>query len=74
MRLDANLYTNVTKIYGEIVKKLPELYKLELDVVTDYEFEAEFASLKNLSTLTIHTYSYDGFYFRKNTFKHLHPI
>ena len=71
LRLDANLYTNVTKIYGEIVKKLPELYKLELDVVTDYEFEAEFASLKNLSTLTIHTYSYDGFYFRKSTFKHL---
>jgi hypothetical protein len=40
-------------------------------VVTDYEFEIEFAFLKNLSTLTIHTYSYDGFYFRKNTFKHL---
>ena len=40
-------------------------------MVTDYEFEIEFAYLKNLSTLTIHTYSYDGFYFRKNTFKHL---
>jgi hypothetical protein len=34
--------------------------------VTDYEFEIEFKL-----TLTMHTYSYDGFYFRKRTFKHL---
>jgi hypothetical protein len=50
------VYTNVTKIYGEIVKILPELYRLELDAVTDYEFEIEFKL-----TLTMHTYSYDGF-------------
>ena len=66
LKLDANVYTNVTKIYGEIVKNLPELYRLELDAVTDYEFEIEFKL-----TLTMHTYSYDGFYFRKRTFKHL---
>ena len=71
LRLDANVYTNVTKIYGEIVKNLPELYRLELDVVTDYEFKIEFKYMKNLSTLTMHTYLYDGFYFRKRTFKHL---
>jgi hypothetical protein len=40
-------------------------------VVRDYEFEIEFAYLKHLSTLTIHTKSLDGFYFRKRTFKHL---
>jgi len=40
-------------------------------VVKDYEFEIGFEYLKNLSTLTIHTYSYDGFYLRKRTFKHL---
>ena len=70
LRLNYNKYTTVTKIYGEIVQNLPELYRLELDVVTDYEFEIEFAYLKNLSTLTMHTYLYDGFYFRKNTFNH----
>ena len=71
LRLDANLYTNFTKIYGKIVKNLPELYTLQLDVMKDYEFEIEFAYLKNLSELTIFSYSYDGFYFRKRTFKHL---
>jgi hypothetical protein len=40
-------------------------------VVIDYEFEIEFAYLKNLSTLIIHSKSFDGFYFRKRTFKHL---
>ena len=74
LRLDYNLYTTVTQIYGEIVQNLPELYRLELDVVRDYEFEIEFAYLKHLSTLTIHTKSLDGFYFRKRTFKHLHSI
>jgi hypothetical protein len=64
------MYTTVTKIYGEIVQNLPELYRLELDVVIDYEFEIEFAYLKNLSTLIIHSKSFDGFYFRKRTFKH----
>ena len=71
LRLDANSYTNVTKIYGEIVENLPELYRLELDVVTDYEFEIELTYLKNLSKLIIHTKSYDRFCFRKSTFKHL---
>ena len=71
LRLDANSYTNVTKIYGAIVENLPELYRLEFDVVTDYEFEIEFTYLKNLSKLIIHTKSYDGFYFRKSAFKHL---
>jgi Leucine-rich repeat (LRR) protein len=71
LRLDSNLYTSVTKIYGEIVKNLPELYRLELDVMTDYEFEIDFAYLRNLSELKICSKSYDGFYFRKSTFKHL---
>jgi Leucine-rich repeat (LRR) protein len=71
LRLNYNKYTTVTKIYGEIVQNLPELYRLELDVVIDYEFEIEFAYLKNLSTLIIHSKSLDGFYFRKRTFKHL---
>ena len=71
LRLDINLYTTATKIYGEIVKNLPELYTFQLDVVKDYEFEIEFAYLKNLSELTIYPHSHDGFYFRKRTFKHL---
>jgi len=65
------VYTIVAIIYGEIASNHSEWYRLELDVVTDYEFEIEFAYLKYRSTLTMHTYSYDGFYFRKNTFKHL---
>ena len=71
LRLDINLYTTATKIYGEIVKNLPELGTFQLDVVKDYEFEIEFAYLKNLSELTIYPHSHDGFYFRKRTFKHL---
>ena len=63
--------TQMLRKSTEIVKNLPELHRLELDVVTDYEFEIEFKYMKNLSTLTMHTYSYDGFYFRKRTFKHL---
>ena len=69
LRLNSNSYTNATNIYREIVKNLPELKSFALDVVTDYEFEIEFASLKNLKELYI--YSYDGFYFRKSTFTHL---
>jgi hypothetical protein len=58
--LDINLYTTATKIYGEIVKNLPELYTFQLDVVKDYEFEIEFAYLKNLSELTIYPHSHDA--------------
>ena len=71
LRLDSNLHTTVTGIYGEIVKNLPEIYRLELDVVKDYEFEIEFTHLKNLSELKIHTKSYDGFYYQKRTFRQL---
>jgi hypothetical protein len=49
----------------------PEIYRLELDVVKDYEFEIEFTHLKNLSELKIHTKSYDGFYYQKRTSRQL---
>jgi len=71
LRLDSNSHTTDTNIYGEIVENLPELHRLELDVMRDYEFEIEFAYLKELSQLKIYSKSYDGFYFRKSTFRHL---
>jgi len=39
--------------------------------VAKYEFEVEFAHLKNISVLLIHAKSNRGFYYQKRTFKHL---
>jgi hypothetical protein len=71
LRLNTNYYTTDANIYGEIVENLPELCRFELDVVTDYKFEKEFAYLKQLSELKIYSQSNEGFYFRKSTFTHL---
>jgi Leucine-rich repeat (LRR) protein len=46
LRLNSNAYTNATNIYREIVKNLPELYRLELDVVTDYKGNNKITELR----------------------------
>ena len=71
LTIDSNLYTVWKNIFVEIIKNLPELYQIELDVVPNYEFEVEFVHLKHLSVLLIHAKSFEGFYYRKRTFKHL---
>lgn len=71
LTINSNFYKVYKNIYVEIIKNLPQLYKIELDVVTEYEFEVEFAHLKHLSVLLIHAKAFAGFYYQKKTFKHL---
>ena len=71
LTIHSNSYTATKDIFVEIIKNLPELYHIELDVVPNYEFEVEFVHLKHLSVLLIHAKFFEGFYFQKRTFKHL---
>ena len=71
LKINSNLYTPNKNIFVEIIKNLPELYQIELDVVPNYEFEVEFVHLKHLSVLLIHAKVFEGFYYQKRTFKHL---